>query len=113
MARRTTTRRITKKKKQDGPAIRPEFVGIFLLVLAGITLLSLFTPNRSEPIAAWLNFLNFLIGWGRYVVWLPLFLLAVWFFKRYGAEDSDEKWEKPVGTYLLLIFGADVIDNTA
>ena len=65
-------------------------------------MLSLFTPNRSVFIAGWLDFLRVLIGWGQYVIWLPLVLLAIWFFRRYGAEDKDEKWEKPIGTFLLL-----------
>jgi S-DNA-T family DNA segregation ATPase FtsK/SpoIIIE len=77
-------------------------MGTFLLILAGITLLSLFTPNQSAIIASWLDLLRVLIGWGRYVFWLALVLLAFWFFKRYSTEDQDEKWEKPVGTLLIL-----------
>ncbi|HEX9921425.1 MAG TPA: DNA translocase FtsK 4TM domain-containing protein, partial [Anaerolineae bacterium] len=77
-------------------------MGTFLLILAGITLLSLFTPNQSAIIASWLDLLRVLIGWGRYVFWLALVLLAFWFFKRYSTEDQDEKWEKPVGTLLIM-----------
>ncbi len=104
MARRkTTTRpRRTTKKKQEGPAIRPEFVGTGLLILAGITLLSLFTPNPGSLAAGWLEALRFLIGWGRYVFWIILTSLAIWFFKSFSAENEDEKWEKPVGTFLFL-----------
>jgi S-DNA-T family DNA segregation ATPase FtsK/SpoIIIE len=103
MAKRGTTRKTTTKKKQpERPTIRPEVVGVILLILAGVTMLGLITPNRSPAIGGWFEFLDFLIGWGQYVVWLPLFLLAVWFFKRYGAEDDDEKWEKPIGTFLFL-----------
>jgi S-DNA-T family DNA segregation ATPase FtsK/SpoIIIE len=105
MTKKATIRRpptTTKKSPPKGPTMRPEIAGVGLLILAGITLLSLFTPNRSAFIAGWLDFLHVLIGWGQYVVWLPLVLLAIWFFRRYGAEDKDEKWEKPVGTFLLL-----------
>ncbi len=77
-------------------------MGSILLVLAGLTVLGLITPNRSSGIASWLEFLRLLLGWGRYFIWLALLLLSVWFFKRYGAEDQDEKWEKPVGTFMLL-----------
>jgi S-DNA-T family DNA segregation ATPase FtsK/SpoIIIE len=73
-----------------------------LLILAGITLLSFFTPNRSLPIALWLEFLRTLIGWGQYVAWLVLGTLAIWFFRQYSLEDDDEKWEKPVGAFVLL-----------
>ncbi len=77
-------------------------MGTLLLLLAGITLLSLFAPNQSPIIAAWLDFLRTLLGWGQYIFWLPLFLLALWFFKRYGSEDQAERWEKPLGTFILL-----------
>jgi S-DNA-T family DNA segregation ATPase FtsK/SpoIIIE len=89
-------------KKQTGPTIRPEIVGTLLLILAGITLLSLFAPNQGPLMAGWLDFLYALFGWGQYIFWLPLGLLALWFFRRYGAEDRAEKWEKPIGTFILL-----------
>ena len=87
----TSSTRRTTKKQPDGPVIRPEVMGTLLLLLAGITLLSLFAPNQSPIIAAWLDFLRTLLGWGQYIFWLPLFLLALWFFKRYGSEDQAER----------------------
>lgn len=103
MARRTISQRPRRGKPQpEGPALRPEIVGTGLLILAGITLLSFFTPNRSLPIALWLEFLRTLIGWGQYVAWLVLGTLAIWFFRRYSLEDDDEKWEKPTGAFVLL-----------
>ncbi len=95
-ARRSTT------KKEDQRSIRPELVGTILLLLAGITLLSLFAPNQSNLIANWLDFLWVLIGWGQYIIWLPLFVLALWFFKGFDEENRAEQWEKPVGTFILL-----------
>ncbi|MEW5956438.1 MAG: DNA translocase FtsK 4TM domain-containing protein [Chloroflexota bacterium] len=94
--------RKTNKKQPDGPIIPPEVMGTFLLLLAGITLLSLFAPQQSVIIATWLDLLWTLIGWGQYIIWLPLFLLALWFFRRYGSEDQAERWEKPIGTFILL-----------
>lgn len=103
MARRTTSRRTSSRRQQpEGPVIRPELVGTFLLILAGITLLSLFTPNRGTMVAAWLQVLGVLIGWGRYIFWLVLGLLSIWYFKRYSTEDDAEKVEKPIGTLLIL-----------
>ncbi len=100
MARRNTRR--SKKRKNSGPTIRPEIMGIGMLMLAVLTLLSLVTPNRGTIVTTWLEFLRLLIGWGQYIFWFILGLLSVWFFKRYSAEDDDEKWEKPVGTFMLL-----------
>jgi S-DNA-T family DNA segregation ATPase FtsK/SpoIIIE len=105
MARKSTTsrsRRKTKKKQPQGPAIRPEIVGTALLILAGLTLLSLFTPNPGPLAFSWLEILRFTIGWGSYVFWIILISLAIWFFRAYSTENEDERWEKPVGTFMLL-----------
>jgi S-DNA-T family DNA segregation ATPase FtsK/SpoIIIE len=99
---RKATRRKTKRKQPAGPAIRPEIIGTLLLILAGITLLSLLTPHPGFFMEAWLGLLSLLIGWGQYIFWIPLTVLAIWFFKAFSTEDSDEKWEKPVGTILTL-----------
>lgn len=101
--RRITTRsRRATRKRPEGPAVRPEFAGTLLLILAGITFLSLITPNTGFFVTTWLEFLRFLIGWGRYPFTIVLTLLAFWFFRAYNIENADEKWEKPVGTFLLL-----------
>ncbi len=106
MAKKTSRRRQKNKSRRqqvpEGPVIRPEVMGTFLLIAALITLLSLFTPNQSLIIATWLEFLNLLVGWGRFVIWLPLFLLAIWFFRGAKSDDEEEQWEKPVGTFIFL-----------
>lgn len=77
-------------------------MGTILLIMAGITLLSLITPNTGTFVTIWLEFLWYLIGSGTYIFWLVLGILSVWFFRAYSTENEDEKWEKPVGTFLLL-----------
>ncbi len=99
---KTTTQRKPKRKQPQGPTIRPEFMGTILLIMAMITLLSLVTPNTGTFVTIWLEFLRFLIGWGRFVFWIVLGSLAIWFFRAYSTENEDEKWEKPVGTFILL-----------
>ncbi|GAB4441628.1 MAG: DNA translocase FtsK [Anaerolineae bacterium] len=104
MAKKTVKKRKVKSRQQrrEAPSIRPEVFGTLMLILAGLTLISLFTPNRSLFLAGWLGLLGLLIGWGQYIFWIPLSVLAVWFFRAFSSEDRDEKWEKPVGTFLLL-----------
>ena len=80
---RKSTRRQTKRKQPKGPTIRPEIIGILLLILAGLTLLGLFTPNRGPLMATWLGLLSLLIGWGQYIFWFPLTVLAILFFKAF------------------------------
>ena len=98
-SRRTTTRR---QQQSEGISIPPEIIGTGLLILAVVTLLSFFTPNRGFVITTWLTFLGLLIGWGQVVFPFILVILAVWFFRRYSSETEDERWEKPIGTVLLL-----------
>lgn len=102
MAKRVATRRKPNKQQAAGPSIRPEFIGTLLLILAGLTAVSLITPNLGFFGAGWLQVLTFTIGWGQYVFWIVLTSLAVWFFRAYSTEDSQERWEKPVGTLLVL-----------
>ncbi len=104
MAKKTAKKRKAKRKQQqpEGPVIRPEVFGTLMLILAGLTLISLFTPNRSIFLSGWLGLLGLLIGWGQYIFWIPLTVLAVWFFRAFSDEDQDEKWEKPLGTFFLL-----------
>lgn len=103
LAMAKTRRKSTKKQKKQEPSFPPELAGTVLLLLAGLTLVSLFTPNQGSVTSAWFDFLRLLIGWGRYVVWIVLGMLALWFFQRYEQENQDEKWEKPVGTLLVLM----------
>ena len=108
-----TKRKPTRKKKPTNNApvtMRPEVVGLILMALALLTVLSLLSGNRGAFTTVWLNVLETLFGWGLYIVWLILAVLGFWFIKRYGAEDADEKWEKPVGAVLILLSLITVFD---
>ncbi len=90
--------------------MRPEVIGLILMALALLTVLSLISGNRGAFTTMWINVLETLFGWGLYIVWLILAVLGFWFIKRYGAEDTDEKWEKPVGATLILLTLITVFD---
>jgi len=107
MAKRRT---VNKKQPQNTVNLRPEIVGLILLALSLLTLLSLLSVSRGAFTTGWINFLNRLVGWGRYIIWLIFGMLGFWLIRRYGAEDSDEKWEKPVGSVLLLLVLVTVFD---
>ncbi|MFQ5613938.1 MAG: DNA translocase FtsK [Anaerolineae bacterium] len=100
--RRSTSRRSTRKKTASGPTYGPQVTGLLLLALALLTIVALLTSNRSVLLEGWIVFLTRMVGWGRFIVWLPLGLLGVWFLGRYGAEDYDERWEKPLGAVMLF-----------
>ncbi len=111
MTRRKT--RSQKKKTESGFKLRPEVVGLALLALSLLTLLSLLAVSRGQFTEGWLYLLELLIGWGRYIIWLVFGLLGVWFIKRFGAEDQDERWEKPVGAIVLTLILITLFDFIA
>ncbi len=98
-----TKRRTTRKKSNPAGGLRPEVIGLGLLALALLTLLSLISTTRGTFTASWIDLLTRLLGWGRFIVWLVLGVLGIWFIRQFGTEDQDEKWEKPVGAGLLLL----------
>jgi len=100
MAKRRSTR---KKTPPPSPTVRPEVFGLILLALSLLTVLSLLSVSRGSFTEAWLTFLTRLAGWGRYVIPVAFFMLGMWLIQRFGAEDADERWEKPIGVVLLLL----------
>ena len=111
MARRKASTR--KKKTEAGFKLRPEVVGLALLALSLLTLLSLLAVSRGQFTETWLHLLEQLVGWGRYIIWLVFGLLGVWFIKRFGAEDRDERWEKPLGAIALTLIFITLFDFIA
>lgn len=104
--RRTSSRKQTKKSNTPNVAaifFRPEVAGLGLMGLGLLTALSLLSLNQGSLTAAWIDFLVRLVGWGRYIIWLAFMTLGWWFIRRFGSEDDDEKWEKPIGTVLMLL----------
>ena len=102
------TRSRSRKKNQtpNNPLnllLKPEVVGLSLMGLGLLTALSLLSVNQGNVTAAWIEFLVRMVGWGRYIVWFAFMSLGWWFIRRYGSEDDDEKWEKPVGTITMLL----------
>ena len=105
-----TKRKTTRQSSSASVKLRPEVIGLVLMALALLTLLSLFSSNHGSMTGAWLDFLARLFGWGRFVIWLIFGILGFWFIRKFGAEDDDEKWEKPVGSVLLLMVLLTVFD---
>ena len=93
----------SSKKQQPTPAIRPEVLGLILLALALLTTLSLLSISRGAFTEGWLRLLRGLLGWGMYMAPVGLAALGVWLLRRFATEDSQEKWEKPVGALLLFL----------
>ncbi len=95
--------RRSPKKQETNPVVRPELVGLILLALALLTGLSLLSASRGALTEGWLRLLRGFIGWGMYLAPIVLGAMGVWMLRRFAAEDSQEKWEKPVGMLLLFL----------
>lgn len=102
MAKRTSTKKTHPEPNVIAIFLKPEVVGLSLMGLGVLTAFSLFSINLGIFTEAWIDFLARTVNWGRYVIWMFLISLGWWFILRYGAENDDEKWEKPVGTLLLF-----------
>lgn len=96
-------RRSSKKQKAPTPVIRPELFGLILLALALLTGLSLLSVSRGTLTEGWLRLLRGVMGWGMYLAPLGLGVMGVWLLRYFATEDPQEKWEKPVGGFLLFL----------
>src|SRR5512143_545338 len=108
MPQRNTPKRYAKKQqqrqRQDYPIeIRPEAFGLIFLALALLTGLSLLSASRGSLTESWLNFLGGIMGWGMYLAPFLLGGIGIWMLRRFAVEDAQEKWEKPVGLFVLFL----------
>jgi len=101
------------KNSGGGPDLRPEILGILLLLVALLTLLSLIPVERGALMEGWVGLLQTAVGWG---VWLMPILfggLGLWLiFLGLGREIKFER-EKPWGALLLFLFGLALLHLVA
>jgi S-DNA-T family DNA segregation ATPase FtsK/SpoIIIE len=95
-------RRASGKKRTGQHDRRAEIVGVFLLVLALLTALSLLSVSHGPITQRWLFLLNQLVGWGVYLTPLILAALGVWLLRRFATDKAEERGEKLVGGLLLF-----------
>ncbi len=97
------------KKPGDGKAVRPEIVGILLLLLALLTLLSLIPVERGALMEGWIHLLRQGVGWGVWLMPIGFGGLGLWLvFIGLGRELAIER-EKPWGALLLFLLGLALI----
>ncbi len=105
------TRRNTRKSKAQPKPLwdislylpRSGVIGIVLVLIAGITLLSLVTSSNGVLTGAWIEWLQALFGVGRWAFPLVIGLIGVWMIIRAIEQMPNMPWQHPLGMTLLLI----------
>jgi S-DNA-T family DNA segregation ATPase FtsK/SpoIIIE len=96
-----------RSKKSKGIKIsldrQLDILGIFLMALAGITILSFLSATRGSLTEWWLRLLQQGFGWGVYVVPFGLGAVGFWLLVRHFERRPQLSWEKTVGAVLLFL----------
>lgn len=105
-AKRTTKR---KKKQPDifeelrRGLLRPEVIGLALILVSAFTLLSLVTNSRGSLTGAWIELLQRLVGVGVWGVPLALGAVGFWIIIYAIERMPNLPWQRPSGIALILV----------
>lgn len=86
-------------------SLRPEIVGILLLMLALLTLLSLIPVERGALIDWWISLLQRAVGWGVWLMPIGFGGVGLWLIFIGLGRDLNIEREKPWGAFLLFVLG--------
>jgi S-DNA-T family DNA segregation ATPase FtsK/SpoIIIE len=116
MAKTTRSRR--KSKKPSGGfdlrrLLRPEVIGIFFLMLAILTLLSLIPVQRGAVLDWWIGLLEQAVGWGVWLMPLWFAALGLWLvFVGLGRRPEIDP-EQPWGAVALYVLSLALLHMLA
>ena len=104
---KTTRSRSKSKKPSSGfdlrKLLRPEVIGVFLLMLAILTLLSLIPARRGALLEWWVGILGQAVGWGTWLMPLWFAALGLWLvFVGLGRRPQIDP-EQPWGAFALYV----------
>ncbi len=80
-----------------------KIVGVALVLLAGMTTLSLLSFTQGTVTGAWLHFLRQVVGWGAYALPIGFGLAGLWFFLRGLGRALSVRPEPVIGSVLLFV----------
>lgn len=88
--------RISAERKLD-------LLGVVLALVGLLTLLSLFSSNRSSVTGAWVGFLQSLAGWGMFIIPLGLIAFGLWLVFRRIEKFPAISAGRVIGSLLLYV----------
>ncbi len=103
MARRASVRKTPNTLRLLRDIFSPKFTGTILILVSGLTLLSLMSVSRGRLTDAWIDILQRGFGAGTWALPLTLGSLGLWIVIRSVEHRPHLSWQKPVGILLLYL----------
>jgi S-DNA-T family DNA segregation ATPase FtsK/SpoIIIE len=85
------------------PELKIDILGIALTLVGLLTLLSLFSANRSGLSGSWVGTLETGFGWGMYILPIGLMVLGIWLVARNVDNLPQLSVERITGILLLFV----------
>jgi S-DNA-T family DNA segregation ATPase FtsK/SpoIIIE len=85
------------------PERKIDLIGIVMALVGLLTVLSLFSANRSGLTGSWIRGLSLIFGWGTYILPLGLIILGAWLVARNVERLPQLSIERIVGILLLFV----------
>jgi S-DNA-T family DNA segregation ATPase FtsK/SpoIIIE len=80
-----------------------DILGVFLTIVGLVTLLSLFSANKSSLTGSWINILAQVFGWGDYILPVGLIVVGVWLVARKVDRLPALNIERVIGLLLMFV----------
>jgi S-DNA-T family DNA segregation ATPase FtsK/SpoIIIE len=102
-------KRSSRKKSGSGldlaGSLRPEMIGILLMLVGLLTLLSLVPVERGALMEGWISLLQVGVGWGVWLMPIGFGGVGLWLVLMGLGRDLRIEREKPWGALLLSVLG--------
>ncbi|MFH1906830.1 MAG: DNA translocase FtsK 4TM domain-containing protein, partial [Chloroflexota bacterium] len=85
------------------PERKIDLIGTIMALLGLLTVLSLFSANRSGLFGSWISLLALIFGWGTYLLPVGLIVLGIWLIARNVERLPQLSIERIVGILLLFV----------
>jgi S-DNA-T family DNA segregation ATPase FtsK/SpoIIIE len=111
------TKRSSGKKTGGGldlsASLRPEIIGILLLLVALLTLLSLIPVERGAVMQGWIDVLRLGVGWGVWLMPIGFGGVGLWLVFIGVGHELDMDPEQPWGAFLLFVLALGLVHLVA